>query len=366
MSEAIATTPRATKLPGLQALRAVAASLVILDHLNFYYPDHFKTSGRFGNFSFGYIGVSVFFIISGFIITHVHWDQVGDRSKIGEYLRKRFFRICPLFWAALLINYAFDLIMYGWSHGYAAALVHPEPYGWWLFLQNVVFLGKDKILGPSWTLSYEMLFYVWFGLCVFLGRRWLAVSAVLWFVGILAARAMHFGPQNYILEILLDRRTGLFLVGVGLAAALRFVKISLPGLAVTLAGVPLLWLALALPQSEFGSIKFSILEIVGLGLIVAGGAVQQGWPVPRWLMFLGEASYSTYLVHPAGILAIYWACDAIYGAHQIDLPLWAYLASFVFVILLSLPVHLYLERPLMNLVSRKRPQPAILQGTPAV
>src|SRR6476646_4697263 len=95
------TTPT-WKLQTVQAARGAAAMLVLLFHLT-YLAQAFLGFDLFrGVFKFGYSGVDFFFVLSGFIISFVHGQDVGRPERLGRYLRKRFVRIYPVYWVVAL------------------------------------------------------------------------------------------------------------------------------------------------------------------------------------------------------------------------------------------------------------------------
>src|SRR5436305_9906897 len=90
----------------LQACRAAAAILVVLFHASgsiFALAKYFdcKPFGRV--FDFGYAGVDFFFVLSGFLMMHVHAQDFGQPRKLGAYCWKRFTRIYPAYWVVLAL-----------------------------------------------------------------------------------------------------------------------------------------------------------------------------------------------------------------------------------------------------------------------
>lgn len=73
-------------LPGLQYYRAAAAGMVVLYHAagafgpTGYFPQRSWEAG----FLFGHAGVELFFVLSGFIICHIHWDRVGRPGEVSS------------------------------------------------------------------------------------------------------------------------------------------------------------------------------------------------------------------------------------------------------------------------------------------
>lgn len=81
------------KLNIVNALRGIAAILVVLFHVSSHYKETEAYSFLYGSFLFGYSGVDFFFILSGFIIYYVHNTDIRDRTRIYTYTLKRFLRV---------------------------------------------------------------------------------------------------------------------------------------------------------------------------------------------------------------------------------------------------------------------------------
>src|SRR5580658_7850078 len=102
------------KLAQLQILRAVAASLVIVDHAvgtlvkEGYLPGIYKPI----SFLFGGLGVSVFFVISGLIMMRTSADEFGKPKAAGRFAFRRIVRVAPLYWIATLVVVGSDLLFH--------------------------------------------------------------------------------------------------------------------------------------------------------------------------------------------------------------------------------------------------------------
>jgi peptidoglycan/LPS O-acetylase OafA/YrhL len=153
-----------TRIPSLDGLRAVSISMVLIGHASYGYDGRYKSALSYlGN---GDLGVSVFFIISGFLITTLllkEFDRTGDISLKYFYLR-RAFRILPPFYAfmlGVLIAWHFGWITSEWR-SWMSALLFVRDY----------FLAGDWWTIHIWSLSVEEQFYLlWPVLLVSLGRR---------------------------------------------------------------------------------------------------------------------------------------------------------------------------------------------------
>ncbi|GAB3804276.1 acyltransferase [Spirosoma humi] len=138
-------------IPVLTGLRALAAYLVFLHHYN---P---APVGTFANrlFQQGYIGVSVFFILSGFLIHHRYADHYLDRVNWSwrRYLQNRFARIFPLYVLLLLITVCVNELMGHPMRLFEFALNLTLLKG---FSETYLFSG----IAQSWSLTVELCFYL--------------------------------------------------------------------------------------------------------------------------------------------------------------------------------------------------------------
>jgi peptidoglycan/LPS O-acetylase OafA/YrhL len=108
---------RTGKLLGIEAVRGVAALLVVLFHAGRLLsgPKDYGSLPLGGVFDFGRAGVDVFFVLSGFIISFIHARDVTSdagprRRRLATFARKRLLRIYPSYWICSLILLAILLL----------------------------------------------------------------------------------------------------------------------------------------------------------------------------------------------------------------------------------------------------------------
>ncbi|MFY7899042.1 MAG: acyltransferase family protein [Chitinophagaceae bacterium] len=143
--------------PALTGLRAVAAFIVFLHH----YPIQKKWVGSWGYSFFQelYIGVSIFFVLSGFLIYTRYADSIQfNKQWMFTYLKNRFARIYPIYFLLTIITF-----IYYWNSGNIYVIFNHEK--WWTFIANITFIRgyfKDLLLtgvAQGWTLTVEETFY---------------------------------------------------------------------------------------------------------------------------------------------------------------------------------------------------------------
>lgn len=148
-------------LHNIQALRAIAALLVVFYHTS----AHFfvvggEQSGNIFSFisSFGYIGVDIFFVISGYIMWISTYKTSGFHGFIS-FIYSRLTRIYLTYWIFLSMMYYF----------YHKSLYNFDVIGS-IFL--TVTSSSKLLLQVAWTLQYELYFYMFFSILLFFNRKY--------------------------------------------------------------------------------------------------------------------------------------------------------------------------------------------------
>jgi len=301
-------------------------------------------STAWAGFAMGYAGVEFFFVLSGFVMVFVHSADFGQPERAGRFLRKRILRIYPLYWLVLSILLAIYALE-SFTLGPAGA---SDP---WLVLAAYLLwpLEDMHVMPLAWTLSHEMLFYLVFVVLIFSVRAGTAIFLV-WMAGCFAGAVL--APLDWPRRFVFSPYNILFLFGMGAAAVW-------PKL-----GTGTARLILCAGLAAFFTVGFSevlggwqwheglrtLAYGVGAAAMVAGlagGAL----PVPKWLLLLGDASYSLYLVHlPAMSLAVKLAHPL--GAPWSLPPVVAIILVTAIAVITGVLVHLVVERPILSSAAR--------------
>ncbi len=223
------------RFAGLDGLRAFAVLLVVWH--NWGALPFTRRFGRAGELRAGYIGVSVFFVISGFLITHLLLDEVAasGRVRISAFYVRRAYRLLPALLLTLILLIATGARRHHpWSdtaHATATALGY-------IFNLAAERAPVAKPLGGAgwghlWSLSVEEQFYlVWPVLIGLLARRWSPKAVTCGLVAAscaITAWRTHLwldGASFFRLYLLTDVRCDAILLGAASAVALR----TFPGL----------------------------------------------------------------------------------------------------------------------------------------
>ncbi|MGD0842436.1 MAG: acyltransferase [Candidatus Acidiferrales bacterium] len=160
------------RVPQLDAVRGVAILLVMLHNIGFKYP-LFHSQQLFSD---GWMGVDLFFVLSGFLITGILVDTKKSQGYFKNFYVRRCLRIWPLYFS--LIFFMFVVVRFLGPSEYHEVLQRSSP--WWafpLFLQNFLVPISTNAAGPlgvTWSLAIEEQFYVVWPLVVrFCSPTWL-------------------------------------------------------------------------------------------------------------------------------------------------------------------------------------------------
>lgn len=332
-----------SQLGSIQGLRAVAALMVVLFHMNVHsLPNNLGAGSIWSGLNMGYAGVEIFFVLSGFIMFHIHSSDLGRPEKFLPYLSKRFTRIYPFFWTVILLVILLRIVS-----GNA-----PPSLSSTLIAATLAPMEEHYVLQVQWTLSFEILFYFIFGL-VILHRKFGAAVAAIWFTSCAVVALTGKGPD--FLSFFLSPYNLLFLFGILSAYIWPFVgRFSA---VILLAGV-ILFFTVGFSESlggyEYYKPLRTVLYGIGAAAIIASlVSLERSGRIrtPAALKFLGDASYSIYLCHVTAMAA---AALVIKALKLSDLPL-PVLAIMLFIAALVAGsfMHVVVERPIIAWVRRR-------------
>ena len=166
MSQQIQSSER---IFGLDVVRAAAIFFVVFSHL-FYVVDSYNPTFIAISGVFGYFGVEVFFVLSGFLIGAIllkkYLKEGFNFSSIKTFLKRRWYRTLPAYYLVLVINILLAIVF------------NYDFKGWWnyfLFIQNL-FTYKIPFFRESWSLSVEEWTYLLVPFILFFGSKVLKIS----------------------------------------------------------------------------------------------------------------------------------------------------------------------------------------------
>lgn len=278
---------------GLQALRFVAALLVLITHATFYTSTRLDPDVTVWNA--GTVGVDLFFVISGFVMMITSAPFIGAEGGWRYFAMRRIVRIVPMYWLATSLKIMMLLVLPGVA---LRAALEPRHVAFsYLFLPSVNEVGAvEPVLGVGWTLTYEMFFYAVFTIALLV-----RVHPLLFVGSVMIALAIwgQFGPAGtspwaiYLEPVILYFVAGMVIAVLTKRGAWPLI------LAVFLTCLGLAAVLVVMEAAEWyrGS-PFRFVVVIG---VVAAAVRAEPWlrrVMPRGVLFLGDASYSIYLFHP--------------------------------------------------------------------
>lgn len=339
------------KLNQLAGLRGICAWWVVFYHslslMNDAVPMPVKAF-----IAHGYLAVDLFFLLSGFVIFLSYHAALSKNfpHSIRKFYWNRFSRIYPLHFVMLggylLLFVAFTYL--------SSSRTPPSSYTWTSFIQSVflvhMWFGSDLTWNvPSWSISSEWFVYLFFPLMAYSLRKLRGGIAMHLFCIVLAALALHviFALSGLpsigadIPHMALVRTMFEFLMGVFVGSLYVNHRDFLERHARTALGA---FLVLCVLYAATTTPDYALIPIT-FAFLIAYLSVTTSWITAVLcapaLVYLGEISYSTYMVH----YLVYDLLKAAFTAdtHHINqLYLWL---SFVAVFILSVVLHHAVDMP---------------------
>lgn len=308
----------------VDGLRGIAAFAVVLHHLEGATTLAFgqwAPSPVIGALHRGFLGVDIFFVLSGFVIAYSLRHAPADWGFVGRFALRRSIRLDPPYWVSITFELGVAAVVA--AAGYTAwqGVSLPQLLAHVAYLQEI--LGYPHIVAVYWTLCFEIQFYLTLVVLVILSRRAsrvvpatvvrgvsVAVLATL-FVASLAGR---FGPLAPFIP------PGLALIRWYQFAIGCLVWWTHDG-AIPRAWLYGAWVALAFAVAgRYDAIEQLLAIPVSAAILLAlGGTGMQRWLSSSWLQFLGSISYSLYLFHAT----VGWRTIRVLGLLLPASPAWA-------------------------------------------
>ncbi len=341
-------------IPALTGIRALAALLVLSLHASQNVPTNIATYLPFINH--GYLGVDFFFILSGFIITHVYLANftrlAGDALRI--FFWHRFIRLYPVHVAMLLVMIVMVSVSRATGRAISAESFNASDLIWQFTLTHAWGFGDVVSWNvPSWSISAEWFAYLLFPF-IALGLHRVSSVNIAYSLSVGSLLAMTvlfkltgFSVDGWIGPPALLRVTGEFICGAALCRAM-FLEASSGqrGWSGDLVGVAAFigFLAAAsLSVSDYFLVALLALTVAGAA---AADGVLKGFLGSRLMVWLGEISYSIYMVHFPVLIVLRRVYERFgYEGWSSLLQMTAYIATFGVVIAAAAALYYTVERP---------------------
>lgn len=356
----IEPVPVPLRLNSLQALRAIAAMLVVIFHGAEIWREAVGAVGFAGPWDRGWAGVDLFFVISGFVMVWVAGDRVAGIRTAVRFLWDRATRVYPLWWVFCALMAIYFFITYGQP---ASPTTETSDTAWGMFARSMLLWpqGQMPVLSVGWTLIFEMAFYAVFALLLLIPVKWRPLGLFLW--GALLLYRWHFTPAysgmpDGWMMVLWDPLCFEFLIGAAVAYCLKTVRVP-AALALSLAAIGVItFIAVMIFVSGFDSEAMSRNRVLGFGLPsglivlgVVGWEIASGGRVAGWLRQIGDASYTLYLAHFLVLLVLKRVFERIGLFTDVSALSMAgfMIVGLVASVVASLILYRLIERPLLRL-----------------
>lgn len=273
-------------ISNIQVLRAFAAINVVLFHIIGTSISYSQDVSIFRYFEgWGANGVDIFFVISGFVMLHT---QLIRRRSPYEFFKNRAIRIVPIYW--LLTIFVLTLFI-ALPSIFREMVVTPVWVFSSLFFTSSIFTGEHPVVYVGWTLEWEMLFYLTFTVSLFFKSWRLQVAFVVVFLAFFSV----FSGNWIVLE---------FLFGMLIAYIFKIQTFSnKQGLIIFTFGAFLLLASIPSDTTNLGSIRVLVWGIPSFFIVF--GFLYSVQIKNQTSAYLGDASYSIYLVQILTIPAFY-------------------------------------------------------------
>ncbi|GGF25856.1 acyltransferase [Halobacillus andaensis] len=327
------------RLSLVQISRAIAILFVLLGHANIV----FYSGIGYDWFQMGQWertgGVDFFFIVTGFMIFYLYHNKAGVKGASIDFIKKRAIRIYPLYWIFTLL-------------ALAAVYVIPsigEPYSMDVILKSIFTLPTEPVLSSAWSLSHIVFFYFLFSTYLFkpnlfkpIIMLWIVITALVETKLIVNIDTFLFSFSS--LEILF----GSFVAYLSLK---RNFKYSTLFIIVGFIGYLSVWLNNIYHIADIHTPTFYCLSAMMIMLGIAEkDKVERR--VPKFLSYLGDASYSIYIAH-GPFLQLYFLFMQKYQLTSSVHPFILMVSILALTTISSCMVYSIIERPLNQYLRTK-------------
>ena len=300
-------------------------------------------------FCFGHLGVEIFFVISGFIIYTTHNKDLSRPEEVGLFLKKRAIRIFPVF---LIVFWVVYFIAFFTS---LRSTLPSDPF---VILKTMLLYPQKRtvpVLAVSWTLQYELLFYVSFAFLI-INKNIIYIYGM----ALLYLHLIYFNAEpSFNIEFIQSQHVFLFIIGMIVAYInnlnLKNIKTSFflcTGLVLFLCAIVKDISEKVLPSAS--TLEYKILIVgVAVSLIIFGMVQMEksGFDFKRLKMLnlLGDASYSLYLIHYP-ILSVLAKFSVVLGIINFGVTgaLITYFTLLIACLVAAVMFHMYIEKPILK------------------
>lgn len=329
--------------PDIDGLRGVAVLLVLVFHFDFF------NIGKAG-----FIGVDIFFVISGYLISKIIWSGIdAEAFSFQLFYVRRIRRLAPPLFATLLITFVVGAVvllpqeLYSLAKEGVAALIYVSNIYYWQTINYFGFQVEGSLLLHTWSLAVEEQFYLFFPILLVVLHRILpkrrASPILVLAIASFVLNLIMVGIKAEATFYLLPTRAWELLTGAYLAAVeSRLPKAPALKVAAGIGAIGLLVFALMTHNAitPFPG-TFALLPVLAASMLLFAGSHKEGvfgralaYSPLRWV---GVISYSLYLVH--------WPVKTFLPLLVFDYSVFWKIAGFVLSFVFAALMFLFVERP---------------------
>lgn len=349
----------------VQILRGFAAICVLLFNLNGFTLTYFKQAlFSWGNSNFG---IDLFFVITGFIITYVHFKETQHHSSVRKFLMKRFVRVYPFYWLVLMITIGLESPDFADKPTLVSAINPTTIDGLVNILKNILLYpmpDANMPVGIAWGLSHAIIFYLLFAVSIRLG--WTATKIIfgLWLATIILYSFYTFSQSSLIDAVAASVNIEML---AGCVAGYLFIKnkmrvktalLSLIASAI-ITVMFFVWSGInnaGLAGSMLTGLVFSLLIYCAASIDRRKLSMRPFKKyAPPILVLTGDAAYSIFLTH---LIFIPYLCIAFNKVLNVAVVP-DFLKNFIIILVFFLSIiagivtFIFIERPLLNFLRKQ-------------
>lgn len=321
----------------IDSFRGIAALSVVLFHYTTNYRnDYLLPFSEQYDFRYGFLGVELFFIISGFVI----FMTIEKIETTSEFLYKRFIRLFPIYWVCLLLSFMIVRIggLTNRIVGYEDLLVN--------FTMFQALFGVKNVDGSYWSLFYELIFYIFIAFLILfrLKAHWQTIC-ILWLIATIGINLGNI--QSYTLNtiLLLSNYNCLFIIGICFYKLFSDKNSMLTHLIIFGALAAFLFF-----RTYQANAKYEILIITSFILLFYSFVyLDLKFLELEFFQFFGKISYVLYLIHQnIGYVIIKYMIASYNPEHFYFL-----LVPLLIIIFLAYVIHKFIEKPLEKILKNR-------------
>lgn len=295
------------RISHLDGLRGIAILWVIAYHAYsrwFFYTHLLPATKDISLFKYGFLGVSLFFMISGFVI----FMTLDKSANFFKFIGRRWLRLFPGMLVVSIFIYLTSTFFFERPHGQPSLIT---------LLPGFVFISPDLIEfftgfkiglleGSFWSLYVEMIFYVIIGfIYFFIGRKYCIIGLFIVFLTsflLYALTRLGINKPFDLINILGFPNYGWFIIGCVVYEAVNKRNSKINIIIALLAAILIVVRTMAMYKGDLLLIAYS-LSMIALFVISFYSAKLQSLLSSKLLLIVGFASYPLYLIHENMIVA---------------------------------------------------------------